>query len=237
MASSTTGTGHRRSHFSAGWGTTPLALRCQKRTEYTTSKEMDGRAGRKDLECLHWPLRSPDPTPCDFFLWGFIKQQVYQPPLPPTIEDLRVRITEAIALVDGPMLQRIWQEIDYRLDVCRVTQGAHIEHIECNIRKEEVQPKSSENEDTKAIENSISDIQEAHEEEQQRSNNVGKDRKDVASLLQEILHRPSTPKRKFKRKFMITCIAWKDLLQAKETKKKNRRKLKWKENAREKKVN
>ncbi|KAJ4450828.1 hypothetical protein ANN_02259 [Periplaneta americana] len=31
---------------------------------------------------------------------SFIKQ-VYQPPLPPTIEDLRVRITEAIALVDG----------------------------------------------------------------------------------------------------------------------------------------
>ncbi|KAJ4434378.1 hypothetical protein ANN_22938 [Periplaneta americana] len=64
-----------------------------------------------------------------FFLWGFIKQQVYQPPLPPTIEDLRVRITEAIALVDGPMLQRVWQEIYYRFDVCRVTQGAHIEQM------------------------------------------------------------------------------------------------------------
>ncbi|KAJ4436483.1 hypothetical protein ANN_16514 [Periplaneta americana] len=55
--------------------------------------------------------------------------QVNQPPLPPTIEDPRVRITEVIALVDGPMLQRVWQEIDYRLDVCRVTQGAHIEHM------------------------------------------------------------------------------------------------------------
>ncbi|KAJ4431208.1 hypothetical protein ANN_19805 [Periplaneta americana] len=53
--------------------------------------------------------------------WGFIKQQVYQPPLPPTIGDLRVRIIEAIALVDGPMLQRVWQEIDYRLDVCHLS--------------------------------------------------------------------------------------------------------------------
>ncbi|KAJ4437089.1 hypothetical protein ANN_17224 [Periplaneta americana] len=76
-----------------------------------------GRAGREDLECLHWPLRSPDLTPCDFFLWGFIKQQVHQPPLPPIIEDLRVRITEAIALVDGPMLQRVWREIDSNLIV------------------------------------------------------------------------------------------------------------------------
>ncbi|KAJ4446841.1 hypothetical protein ANN_13539 [Periplaneta americana] len=62
----------------------------------------------------------------DFKTRGYIckrkstgQQQVYQPPLPPTIEDLRVRITEAIALVDRSMLQRVWQEIDYRLDVCR----------------------------------------------------------------------------------------------------------------------
>ncbi|KAJ4438283.1 hypothetical protein ANN_14222 [Periplaneta americana] len=45
-----------------------------------------GRVVREDLECLHWPPRSPDLTR-DLFLWGFIKQQVYQPPLPPTIED------------------------------------------------------------------------------------------------------------------------------------------------------
>ncbi|PNF33577.1 hypothetical protein B7P43_G16954 [Cryptotermes secundus] len=23
-----------------------------------------------------WPPRSPDPTPCDFFLWGYIKDRV-----------------------------------------------------------------------------------------------------------------------------------------------------------------
>ena len=27
------------------------------------------------------------------------------------------------------MLQRVWQEIEYRIGVCRVTQGAHIEHL------------------------------------------------------------------------------------------------------------
>ena len=55
------------------------------------------------------------------FSLGFVKQQVYRPPLPPTIEDLRVRTIEAIALVDGPILQRVWQETEYRIDVCRVT--------------------------------------------------------------------------------------------------------------------
>jgi hypothetical protein len=42
--------------------------------------------------------------------------------------DLRARITAAIAAIDH-MLQRVWQELDYRLDVCRVTKGAHIEHL------------------------------------------------------------------------------------------------------------
>ena len=29
-----------------------------------------------------WPPRSPDLTVCDFFLWGFVKDNVYVPPLP-----------------------------------------------------------------------------------------------------------------------------------------------------------
>jgi len=27
------------------------------------------------------------------------------------------------------MLTRVWQQLEYRIDVCRVTRGAHIEHI------------------------------------------------------------------------------------------------------------
>jgi hypothetical protein len=29
----------------------------------------------------------------------------------------------------APMLTRVWQELEYRIDVCRVTRGAHIEHL------------------------------------------------------------------------------------------------------------
>jgi hypothetical protein len=31
--------------------------------------------------------------------------------------------------VDPPMLMRVWQEIEYRIDVCRVTRGAHIDQV------------------------------------------------------------------------------------------------------------
>ena len=27
------------------------------------------------------------------------------------------------------ILTRVWQEFEYRIDVCRVTRGAHIEHL------------------------------------------------------------------------------------------------------------
>jgi hypothetical protein len=43
------------------------------------------------------------------------------------ITNLKQRITEAIATTDEGMLQRTWQEIEYRLDVLRATNGAHIE--------------------------------------------------------------------------------------------------------------
>ena len=36
--------------------------------------------------------------------------------------------TECLCKQKAPMLTRVWQELEYRVDVCRVTRGAHIEH-------------------------------------------------------------------------------------------------------------
>ena len=66
------------------------------------------------------PLAHPDLTPCDF-LWEFVIRLVYVPPIPRDVDKLKARITEAVATIDNAMLGRIWQELDYRLDVCRVT--------------------------------------------------------------------------------------------------------------------
>ena len=35
-----------------------------------------GRVGKEDLALQFWPPRSPDFTPCDFFLWSFVKEAV-----------------------------------------------------------------------------------------------------------------------------------------------------------------
>jgi hypothetical protein len=42
---------------------------------------------------------------------------------------LKARIVAAVKNIGAPMLTRVWQEFEYRIDVCRVTRGAHIEHL------------------------------------------------------------------------------------------------------------
>jgi len=78
---------------------------------------------------MRWPPRSPDLTPYDFFLWGFVKDTVFVPPLPAKLQDLRNHITAAVGLVERDMLTRVWNELDYRIDVCRITKGGYIEHL------------------------------------------------------------------------------------------------------------
>jgi hypothetical protein len=53
----------------------------------------------------------------------------YVPPMPRDLPQLRQKIVEAVAAIDRQMLQRVWQELHYRFDICRVTKGGHIEHL------------------------------------------------------------------------------------------------------------
>jgi hypothetical protein len=49
--------------------------------------------------------------------------------MPRDLSQLRQSIVEAVAAIDRQMLHRVWQELDYRIDICRVTKGGHIEHL------------------------------------------------------------------------------------------------------------
>jgi hypothetical protein len=41
--------------------------------------------------------------------------------------DLRQRVIEAVELITPHMLINTWQELEYRLDICRAARGADIE--------------------------------------------------------------------------------------------------------------
>jgi len=75
---------------------------------------------------IPWPPRSPDLSPLDFFLWGYIKNIVYAEKIK-NIQHLQERITSAIENVTRDMIQKMSQETEFRLDVSRATNGAHIE--------------------------------------------------------------------------------------------------------------
>jgi hypothetical protein len=53
----------------------------------------------------------------------------YVSPLPSDLADLKARIIAAVKNTDAPMLTRLWQELEYPIDVCRVTRVAHIGHL------------------------------------------------------------------------------------------------------------
>jgi hypothetical protein len=75
---------------------------------------------------MPWPPRSPDITPLDIFLWGYVKSNVFRTPANGR-DNLKTRIRNAISAIPVEMLHRTWQDLEYRLKVLRATKGAHIE--------------------------------------------------------------------------------------------------------------
>jgi hypothetical protein len=84
-----------------------------------------GRTSNEDSALIPWPPRSPDLTPCDLFLWDYVKDKFTCP----FYQEIYQIIVAAVDTTDVNMLQRVWQELDHRIDVCRVTRGEHMEHL------------------------------------------------------------------------------------------------------------
>ena len=64
--------------------------------------------------------------PFRLFLWGYVKDRVYRTPVR-DVETLQSRIIDVLATVNEEMLKNTWREIEYRLDILRATNGAHVE--------------------------------------------------------------------------------------------------------------
>jgi hypothetical protein len=50
-------------------------------------------------------------------------------PISRDLPQLRRRIVEAVAAINRHMLQIVWQELDYKIDICHVTKGGRIQHL------------------------------------------------------------------------------------------------------------
>lgn len=87
-----------------------------------------GHGGEEHNFLLKSPPRSLDLTPCDFFPLGICERTCLCAPSA-YVKELKQRITAALENPTQDMLQHVWHEFDYRLDVCRVTGGTHIKHL------------------------------------------------------------------------------------------------------------
>jgi len=75
-----------------------------------------------------WSPRSPDLTPPDYFLWGYLKGRVYQNK-PWTIDALKANITEEIQAVTADVLTRTFQNMARRVQSCLDANGGHFQHM------------------------------------------------------------------------------------------------------------
>lgn len=77
---------------------------------------------------IEWPPRSPDLTPLDFFLWGYLKSKVYHTK-PNDIAELQERIRNEIRQITPQVLQNVRNGVYHRLGYCQQQNGAHFEHL------------------------------------------------------------------------------------------------------------
>jgi transposase len=75
---------------------------------------------------LPWPPYSPDLTPCDFFLWGWIKSRVYTTPIA-TLAELRERIEKAFDDLSMDLINRAIKSYERRLQHCIAVDGKSVE--------------------------------------------------------------------------------------------------------------
>lgn len=86
-------------------------------------REWIGKSGT-----YQWPPRSPDLTPLDFFLWGYLKNKVYYMRVG-SVNDIRNKIIQEIEEINNSnILQNVYSNIAKRLNLCLERNGSHVEN-------------------------------------------------------------------------------------------------------------
>ncbi|GFT79908.1 uncharacterized protein TNCV_4598171 [Trichonephila clavipes] len=75
-----------------------------------------------------WPPRSPDLTPTDFWLWGYLKSRVYLSG-PSSLPELKDVIRRKVSSIHSDMLHSAVAGFVTRLECLLPCGGGHVEHI------------------------------------------------------------------------------------------------------------
>lgn len=76
---------------------------------------------------VNWPARSPDITPLDFYLWGYVKNEVYEFEPPATIEQLEDRVRDVLNNINRNTLRKVTRTVFKKCEKCINKNGRHFE--------------------------------------------------------------------------------------------------------------
>ncbi|KZC03964.1 hypothetical protein WN55_01224 [Dufourea novaeangliae] len=77
---------------------------------------------------VNWPPRSCDLTPLDYFLRGYVKDQVYADN-PQSIEALKINIRRVIGEIGSQLCKNVIENFDRRINVCKRGRNGHLSDI------------------------------------------------------------------------------------------------------------
>lgn len=77
---------------------------------------------------INWPPRSPDLSPMDYFLWGYLKSKVYISN-PGSIEELKENIRKEMQDIAPTIFRAVIENFRSRLQECKSKQGSHLHNV------------------------------------------------------------------------------------------------------------
>jgi hypothetical protein len=78
-----------------------------------------------------WPPRSPDLTPCDFYLWGTVQDIVFRNGARPNVQDLQNSLIQAFGVLRAHHVGDIFravQSVPQRMEQCVLINGCQLIH-------------------------------------------------------------------------------------------------------------
>ena len=93
---------------------------------YLNNRQSGNQIGRRGP--IPWPHRSPDFTPCDFFLWEHVKSKIYSTPVE-SLEELYIRIRTEVRNITQEKLIKIWKNTKLRQNYETKAKNGHQKNV------------------------------------------------------------------------------------------------------------
>ena len=78
---------------------------------------------------VEWPARSPDLSPLDFFLWGYLEDNKVYRDNPKTVTELKEAIATEIRAIGLGVASAVMNSMKKHAEICIQSGGRHMKNI------------------------------------------------------------------------------------------------------------